>query len=101
MSRSDGLTTLRMIGLDLGDVIVAHFQPSAAGHAHVDDELAGIGARKVGAAEERKEHEQRQRYAAQNRSGRETGTPHRAFRKAFVPGKQWLELLVELRIEAC
>ena len=38
---------------DLRDVVVAHFKPRAAGHAHVDDELAGIGARKVRAAEER------------------------------------------------
>ena len=39
---------------DFGDVVVAHFEPRAAGHAHVDHELAGIGARKVGAAEKGK-----------------------------------------------
>ena len=39
---------------DLGDVVVADFKPRAAWHAHIDDELAGIGARKVGAAEKGK-----------------------------------------------
>ncbi len=54
MSRSPGLHLAADDVLHLGDVVVADFEPRAAGHAHVDDELAGIGARKVGAAEERK-----------------------------------------------
>ena len=41
-------------GFNLGNVIVAHFQPCAAWHTNVDDELARIGAREVGASEKGK-----------------------------------------------
>ena len=46
---------------DAGDVRVAGLDARAAGHLDVDDELAGIGAREVGATEDRSQHDQDER----------------------------------------
>ena len=77
MPRSVGLDVAADDFLDAGNVLVADLKARAAGHAHVDDELAGIGARKISAAEERKENKRRQRDAAKddaavNPAGRST-----------------------------
>ena len=61
MSMSAGLTVAADDLLDLGHVVVADFKARAGGHAQVDDELAGIGAREVSAAEEREGHDEQQR----------------------------------------
>ena len=93
MSRSEGLTTLRMIVLHLGDVIVADLQPRAAGHAHVDNKLAGVGARESRRGPGTGRAPQHQRHAAQNRRRRKARPPHRPLGKALVPAQHALILL--------
>ena len=70
---SPGLTSAADDLLDLRDVIVAHLETGAGGHAQVDDELAGIGARKIGAAEERKRDGEQHDDCAQDHTGSKAG----------------------------
>ena len=64
-------------GLHLRDVVVAGFQPRAAGHAHVDDELPWVGAREVGTAQKGGRHCKHEHHATQNRCRGNAGAPHR------------------------
>ena len=95
MSRSEGLTTLRMIVFHFGDVVVAGFQPRSAGHAHVDDELPWVGAGKVRAAQEGKGHREHQHHAAQDCRRRIAWPSHRPLGKALIPVQHGLILCVE------
>ena len=102
MPRSLGGTTLRMMLSTLRDVLVAHFQPRAAGHAHVDDELSRIGAGKIGAAHEMgPSRASNSTTPAKNRSSGESRAA--ASPACASPSYQFsiaLELLVELSLEA-
>ena len=95
MPRSFGLTTLRMTSSTRGDVLIADLEARAAGHAHVDDELAGIGARKIGAAEEGKQAEQDHCQATEKNSSGHRRTPQDAEGKLLVAVEEAVEVRVE------
>ena len=50
--KSCGATIVPDQILDLGDIVFGHFDPRAGGHLDVDGELAGVGAREEGTAQE-------------------------------------------------
>ncbi len=81
--------------LDLGDVVVADFEARAAGHAHVDDELARdrcAGSRRGPGRESR--DQQHDRNAAKDDARRSSpGAAWIALAQPFIPVQHGLELL--------
>ena len=81
--------------LDARDVGIAGLDARAAGHFDIDDELAGIGAREVGAAEDRSQHDEDERGAAEQNGSGEAGTLHGAVGEHLVAIEHALEVDVE------
>ncbi len=96
MPRSAGRTTCADDVFDPGDILIADFKARAAGHLDIDDELSGIGARKVGTAQEREEARPGPaRHRARITHGREPGPDEHPLGQSLIALQHALEVSIE------
>ena len=102
--RDDDFQIIRRHGfadnvLHLLHQLVGEFDPRAGGGLEIDDELAGIGARKIRLADERIKTEA-QNENARDAQHRRQRTQQRQIQVAFVTVEHLLELVVEPAVES-
>ncbi len=82
--------------LDFGDILIADLEPGAAGHAHVDNELAWIRSWEICPAEKRKQSQKDDGESAKYNGGCCRGPLENSERELLVPRQHPLKLFVEL-----